>query len=129
MLDKNCVTINTYFELIKLIKLKKNKKKILIIYIKNYLIKGFGIEWLNKFIKIVKKKHKQYNIKFYVDSGNDHGLSILLLREEIKYLKLKSNKTILSKISQIAKKNKVILNPNFSVIDLSKLKNYTNLKL
>ena len=129
MLDKNCVTINTYFELIKLIKLKKNKKKILIIYIKNYLIKGFGIEWLNKLIKIVKAKHKQYNIEFYVDSGNDHGLSILLLREKINYLKLKSNKTILSKISQIAKKNKVILNPNLSVIDLSKIKNYENLKL
>ena len=129
MLDKNCVTINTYFELIKLIKLKKNKKKILIIYIKNYLIKGFGIEWLNKFIKIVKTKHRQYNIEFYVDSGNDHGLSILLLREKINYLKLKSNKTILSKINQIAKKNKVILNPNLSVIDLSKIKNYENLKL
>ena len=129
MLDKNCVSINTYLELIKLIKLKKNKKKILIIYIKNYLIKGFGIEWLNKFIKIVKTKHKHYNIKFYVDSGNDHGLSILLLRENINYLKLNSNKTILSKISQIAKKNKVILNPNLSVIDLSKIKNYESLKL
>ena len=129
MLDKNCVSINTYLELTKLIKLKKNNKKILIIFIKNYLIKGFGIEWLNKFIKIVKKKHKQHNIKFYVDSGNDHGLSILLLREKINYLKLKSNKTILSKISQIAKKNKVILNPNLSVIDLSKIKNYENLNL
>ena len=129
MFDKICISINTYIELINLIKLKKNKKRILIIFIKNYLIKGFGIEWLNKFIKIVKKKHKQYNIKFYVDSGNDHGLSILLLREEINYLKLKSNKTILSKISQIAKKNKVILNPNFSVIDQSKIKNYKNLKL
>ena len=129
MLDKNCVSIDTYLELIKLIKLKKNKKKILIIYIKNYLINGFGIEWLNKFIKIVKTKHKKYNIEFYVDSGNDHGLSILLLREKINYLKLKSNKTILSKISQIAKKNKVILNPNLSVIDLSKIKNYENLKL
>ena len=112
-----------------LINSRNRFEKKTIVYIKNYLIKGFGIEWLKKFIKIVNEKHKQYNIKFYVDSGNDHGLSILLLREKINYLKLKSNKTILSKISQIAKKNKVILNPNLSVIDLSKIKNYENLKL
>ena len=129
MLNKKCISINTYLQLTNLIKLKKNKRTILIIFIKNYLIKGFGIEWLNNFINIIKKNYKEYNIKFYVDSGNDHGLSILLLKENINYLKLKSNKTILSKINQIAKKNKVILNPNFSVIDLSKLKNYKNLEL
>ena len=95
----------------------------------NYLVKGFGIEWLNTIIKLIKKKYSQYNIKFYVDAGDDHGLSILILRENIDYLKLKSNKIILIKIKQIAKKNKVLLNPKFDVVDLSKIKNYRNLKI
>tara|TARA_B100000963_G_C22389549_1_gene563836 strand:+ start:22 stop:411 length:390 start_codon:yes stop_codon:yes gene_type:complete len=129
VLDKNCISINTYLEFTRLIKFKKNKNRKLIVFIKNYLIEGFGIEWLSKFIKIIKKNYKEYNVKLYVDAGNDHGLSILLLKENIDYLKLKSNKIILTKINQIAKKNKVILNPKFNVIDLSKIKNYKNLKL
>ncbi len=129
MLNRYCFSINTYLQLKNLIKLKKNKRKLLIIFIKNYIIKGFGTEWLNKFIKTVKKDYKKYNIKFYVDSGNNPGLSILILKEDIDYLKLNSNENILSKINQIAKKNKVILNPNFNVIDISKIKNFKNMKI
>ena len=129
MLKKKCFSINTLNQVEELIKLKNNKRIKLIIFIKNYLVKGFGIEWLNTIIKLIKKKYSQYNIKFYVDAGNDHGLSILILRENIDYLKLKSNKIILIKIKQIAKKNKVLLNPKFDVVDLSKIKNYRNLKI
>ena len=39
----------------------------------------------------------------------------MLLKENINYLKLKSNKIILGKINSISKKNKVVLNPNFVV--------------
>ena len=129
MLQRRCFSINTYLQLEELIKLKSNKRKILIIFIKNYLIKGFGINWLNTFIKMVKKNYSQQNIKFFVDAGNDYGLSILMLRENIDYLKLRSNKIILNKINQIAKKNKVLLNPNFNIVDVTKIKNYKNLKL
>ena len=129
MLKKKCFSINTLFQLDKLLKFKSNKKKILVIFIKNYLIRGFGVDWLNTFINLVKKNYSQYNIKFYVDAGNDYGLSVLILRENIDYLKLRSNKIILSKINQIAKKNKVVLNPTFNVVDLSKIKNYKNLKI
>ena len=129
VLKKKCFSINTLNQVEELIKLKNNKRIKLIIFIKNYLVKGFGIEWLNTIIKLIKKKYSQYNIKFYVDAGNDHGLSILILRENIDYLKLKSNKIILIKIKQIAKKNKVLLNPKFDVVDLSKIKNYRNLKI
>ncbi len=129
MLKKKCFSINTLNQVEELIKLKNDKRIKLIIFIKNYLVKGFGIEWLNTIIKLIKKKYSQYNIKFYVDAGDDHGLSILILRENIDYLKLKSNKIILIKIKQIAKKNKVLLNPNFDVVDLSKIKNYRNLKI
>ena len=60
---------------------------------------------------------------------NDYGLSILIMRENIDYLKIKTNKEILKKINQIAKKNKVVLNPNFNVVDISKIKNYSRLDI
>ena len=126
MLKKKCFSINNYIELEKLIHFKKDKKKILVIFIKHFLIIGFGVKWLNTLIKLTKKNYPEYNIKFYIDSGQDYGLSILILKENINYLKLKSNKIILNKINQIAKKNKVLLNPNFDIVEVSK-KNISNL--
>ncbi len=129
VLKKICISINNYFQFEQLIQYKINKRKILIIFIKNYLVKGLGIDWLNVFIKLIKKNYSEYNVKFYVDAGNDYGLSILILKENIDYLKLKSNNIIIAKISQIAKKNKVLLNPNFDVVEFSKIKKYKNLKI
>ncbi len=128
-MPNNCYSIKTFLQLEQLVKTNKNKRKKLVLYVESYLIKGFGINWLSTLIKLVKKKYSEYNIKFYIDSGNDHGLSILLLRENIDYLKLKSNKIVMNKISEIAKKNKVLLNPHFNVVQLSKIKNYNNLNL
>ena len=45
------------------------------------------------------------------------------MKENIHYLKIKSNKDIFNKINQVAKKNKVLLNPNFDIQDFSKIKN------
>ena len=129
MLKKKCFSINNLFQLEQLILLKKNRSKILIIFIKNYIIQGFGVDWLKAFIKLVKTNYPKQNIKFFIDAGNDHGQSILILKENIDYLKLRSNKIILSKINQIAKKNKVLLNPNFNVVELSKIKNFENIKI
>jgi len=129
VLNQNCFSINTYLQLEKIIQLRKNKRRKLVVFIKNYLVKGFGINWLSAFINLVKEKFPEQNIKFFVDAGNDYGLSILILREKIDYLRLKSNLQILKKINQIAKKNKVVLNPTFNVVDLSKIKNYKKLKI
>ena len=129
MSNKNCFSINTYFQLEELIKLKVNKRKILVIFIKNYLVKGFGIDWVKTVIRLVKQNYSEQNIKFFVDAGNDYGLSILILRQNIDYLKLRSNKIILNKINQIAKKNNVLLNPAFNIVELSKIKNYKKLKI
>ena len=129
MIKKRCFSINTYFQFQELIQLKTNKKTILIIFIKEYLIDGFGISWLKTFIELIKKNYSQFNIKFYVDAGENYGLSLLILRENIDYLKLKSNKVILKKIKQVAKKNKVLLNPKFNIVEVSKIKNYKNLKI
>ncbi len=129
MLNRNCFSINTYIDLEELIKIKKNKKKILVVFIRNYLIKGLGIDWLSTLIKLIKKNYSDQNIKIYVDAGSDYGLSTLIVRENIDYLKLKSNKVIMKKINQIANKNNVLLNPPFHIIDLSKLKNFKNLRV
>ena len=129
MSKKNCFSINTYFQLEELIKLKVNKRKILVIFIKNYLVKGFGIDWVKTVIRLVKQNYSEQNIKFFVDAGNDYGLSIMILRQNIDYLKLRSNKIILNKINQIAKKNNVLLNPAFNIVDLSKIKNFKKLKI
>ena len=48
-------------------------------------------------VKLLNGLYKQFKIKFYVDSGTDYGLSILILRENIDYLKLRSNKIILNR--------------------------------
>ena len=116
----NCYEIISYDQFTEIIK-KKDKRKIFIIYIKNYLIKGLGINWLRVFIKLINTKYKNYNIKFYIDSGTDYGLSILIMKENIHYLKIKTNKIILEKIKQIAKKNKVLLNPNFNIVGTRKI--------
>ena len=38
------------------------------------------------------------------------------------YIKIKSNVLIINKLKQIAKKNKVLLNPRFRVVDIKKFK-------
>ena len=129
MTKSKCFSISTYLQFEELIKLNKNKRKVLIILIKNYLVKGFGADWVNTFIDLIKKNYPEYNIKFFVDCGNDSGLSITFLNEKIDYLKIRSNSIVLKKINQIARKNKVLLNPNFNIVELSKIKNYNNLKL
>ena len=123
MPKKICYAVSTLTQIENLIEIRKSKFKTSIIFIKYFLIKGFGIEWLRILINQLQNRYKTHNIKFYVDSGYDQGLSILLTHENINYLKLKNNKIVLNKINQIAKKNKVLLNPTFNVVDLTKIKN------
>ena len=47
----------------------------------------------------------------------------MVIKKGFDYVKLKTNPNTLKKITQIARKNKVVLNPNFDVVDLSKIKN------
>ena len=123
MPKKICFAVSTLSQIENLIEFRKLKFKTSTILIKYFLIKGFGIEWLRSLINYINKKYNKHNIKFFVDSGYDRGLSILLTHENIDYIKLKNNKIILNKINQIAKKNKVLLNPTFDVVDLTKIKN------
>ena len=104
MQKKICFAVSTLTQIESLIEFRKPKFKTSIIFIKFFLIKGFGIEWLRTLVNHTKIKYKTHNIKFFVDSGYDQGLSILLIHENIDYLKLKNNKIILNKINQISKK-------------------------
>ena len=63
--------------------------------------------------------------KFYVDSKRNYGLFIDLVETKVEFIKIKANEELCKKLKQIAKKNKVVINPSFSVVDLSKNKNKT----
>ena len=78
--------------------------------------------------KILEKDFPPNSIKFSVDAKSDYGLSINLANNKINFIKLKSDQKILKKIEQICKKNRVLLNQSFRIIDLSNIKNI-NIKL
>ena len=68
-------------------------------------------------------KFGQSNFKLFVDCGSDQSFAIKMANEKIDYLKLKSNSIILSKIKNIAFKNRVLLNPSFNIVDCRNRKN------
>ena len=128
MSKKKCFAINSYYQIEKIVSKNRRKYKVLVIFIKYYLIQGLGIDWLNTLIILSKKRHKGVNIEFYVDCGYDNILSIKMATAKIDYIKLKGNSVILKKIKSIANKNKVLLNPSFNIVDCRNTKNI-NLKI
>ena len=117
MIKKKCYSISNYRQLLSVININKNK--IIVIYIKYRLVNGFGVDWLRTIINLSYKLRKKSSVEFYVDCGTNYGLCILLIEEKINYLKIKTNNIILKKISQMAKKNKVLLNPKFDIVHLT----------
>ena len=94
-----------------------------IIYLKNYFIKGFGADFISTFQDILVSKFGRSSFELFVDCGFDNSLSINMIMKKINYIKLKGNSIILSKIQNIADKNKVLLNPSFNVVDCTIRKN------
>tara|TARA_Y100000590_G_C15447202_1_gene911245 strand:- start:251 stop:673 length:423 start_codon:yes stop_codon:yes gene_type:complete len=121
-------SINTYKQAREVVEELKKYKVIPILHIKNYIIQRFGIEWIISLKKILEKDFPPNSIKFSVDAKSDYGLSINLANNKINFIKLKSDQKILKKIEQICKKNRVLLNQSFRIIDLSNIKNI-NIKL
>jgi hypothetical protein len=99
-----------------------------ILYFKKYFLLGFGAEFILTFQAMLISKFGKSNFKFFVDCGSDQSLAIKMANKKIEYLKLKKNSIILSKINNIAFKNKVLLNPSFNIVDCRNRKNI-NLKL
>ncbi len=118
-----CFAVNTLKQAEETIK-EANKNNIKpIIFIKYYIVKGFGVDWIKTLQLLLASSFSQNSFKLYVDANTDYGLSIELISIKINYIKLRSNHKIIKKINQIAKKNKVLLNPSFRIVDLSNLKN------
>ena len=120
-------TINTPEEAESVILASKNYKIKPILYFKKYFLLGFGAEFILTFREMLISKFGKSNFKLFVDCGSDQSLAIKMANEKIDYLKLKCNSIILSKIKNIAFKNRVLLNHPFNIVDCRNRKNI-NLK-
>ena len=121
-------TINTLEEAESVILGSKTYKIKPVLHFKKYLLLGFGAEFILTFRDMLIFKFGKSNFKLFVDCGFNQSLAIKMANEKIHYLKLKNNSLILSKINNIAYKNRVLLNPSFNIIDCRNRKNI-NLKL
>ena len=121
-------TINTLEEAESIILASKSYKIKPILYFKKYFLLGFGSEFILTFREMLISRFGKSNFKLFVDCGSDVSLAIKMANEKIDHLKLKSNSIILSKIKNIAFKNRVLLNPSFNIVDCRNRKNI-NLKL
>ena len=121
-------TINTLEEAESVILASKSYKIKPILYLKKYFLLGFGAEFILTFREMLISRFGKSHFKLFVDCGPDQSLAINMANEKIDYLKLKSNSIILSKIKNIAFKNRVLLNPSFNIVDCRNRKNI-NLKL
>ena len=115
-------SINSYEQAIELIKITK-KRIIPIIYIKYFIINGLGTNWIRELIFLLKAKFSKKDFRICVDCKNNYALFIELAEQGIDYLRVDANSETLNKLNQIAKKNKVLLNPKVSIVDLSNIKN------
>jgi len=124
ILNKNyCFSFNSYIQAVEILNVCKKKKIVPTLFCKYYLINGLGIDWLIESISMLEKKFGLKKFSMYVDTKNNYGLFISLVESQINYIKIKTNTRMLGKLEEIGKLNKVLINPNFSIIDLTKTKN------
>ena len=116
-------TINTLEEAENVILGCKTYKIKPVLHFKKYFLLGFGAEFILTFREILISKFGKSNFKLFVDCGFNQSLTIKMANEKINYLKLKNNSLILSKINNIAYKNRVLLNPSFTIVDCRNRKN------
>ena len=122
-LKNNCIAINSYYQAAEIIKICKKKKIVPVLFIKYYLINGLGIDWLKELINMLQKEFKPKDFKIYVEAKKNYGLFIALVENKINFINIKANQDTMKRLRQIAKLNKVSINPEFSVIDIAKSKN------
>ena len=121
-------TINTLEEAESIILESRIYKIKPILHLKKYFLLGFGVEFILIFREMLTTRYGKSSFKLFVDCGFDQSLAIKMANKKINYLKLKNNSIILSKINNIADKNRVLLNPSFNIVDCRNRKNI-NLKL
>ena len=122
-------TVDTLEQAGRVIKENRNFNIKPILHFKSYLIEGFGSDFILTFQNMLILKFGKSSFKLYVDCGFNNGLSINMASKKIEYIKLRGSSIILSKIDNIACKNRVLLNPSFNVVDCRNRKNiYSKLK-
>ena len=121
-LKNYCFSFTNYNHTAEIIKTCNNKNIKPVLFINNKLISDLGIEWLNSLDVLLNTQKKLKNYKLYVDVKKNYGLFISLVEKGIDYIKIETSKENISKIKEIAKLNKVLINPQFSVVDPLKSK-------
>ena len=121
-LKNYCFSFTNYNHTAEIIKTCNNKNIKPVLFINNKLISDLGIEWLNSLDVMLNTQKKLKNYKLYVDVKKNYGLFISLVEKGIDYIKIETSKENIRKIKEIAKLNKVLINPQFSVVDPLKSK-------
>ena len=118
-----CFKINTIHQALKILPICQDNKIIPVVFIQFYIINGFGPNWIIEFRNLLLKKFSKNTFKLFVDCRINYGLFINLVHNKIDYLKVSGDKDTLLRLTQIAKKNKISINPQITVIDITKIKN------
>ena len=127
-LKKNCFTINSYHQAVEIILISKKNNVTPILLIKYYIINGLGISWFSELKFMLENKFRTKDFKIFVEVKKNYGLFISLVEEKINYIAVKGSEETIQRLTQIAKLNKVVINPSFSIVDTAESKNI-NLKL
>ena len=122
ILKSYCFSFTNYNHTAEIIKNCNNTNLKPVLFINNKLISGLGVDWLNSLRTMLNTQKKLKNFKLYVDVKKNYGLFISLVEKRIDYIKIETSKENINKIKEIAKLNKVLINPQFSVVDPLKSK-------
>ena len=123
---KYCFTFQSYSQAEEIIKLCKLHKINPVLFVKFHLINRLGISWFEEFNYMLKKKFKNKFYLSFVDTKKDYGLFISLVEKKIDFIKVEGSQNTIKRLKEIALLNKVLVNPNFSVIDLANSKNISS---
>ena len=115
--------VNNIHQAIEVISICKIKKIQPVFCIKYYIINGLGPDWIIEFRNLLLKKFNKKDYKILVDCKKNYGLFINLVNQKIDFLQVNAEIKTLSRLKNIAKKNKVTVNHKISIINLSNIKN------
>tara|TARA_Y100001970_G_scaffold45928_1_gene57769 strand:+ start:1534 stop:1941 length:408 start_codon:yes stop_codon:yes gene_type:complete len=123
-LKNYCFSINSFHQAYDVIKICKKYKITPILHIKYFIIIKFGVEWIIELKGLLNEHFHKKDFKILVDVKRNYGLFISLVQNRIEYIEVKADSKIIKKLNQIGETNKVLINPNFSIVDLNNIKNF-----
>ena len=120
---KYCLKIGSFNQAKEILKIYKATKILPVIYFPYYLTNRLSSDWLLETIYMLESQFGLNKFQTYVEVKKNYGLFINLVEKKINFLSVIANKEMLKKLKSMANSNKVLINPNFSILDLSKTKN------